>query len=290
MFAERLALAHTVLRQSLGDAVEEAELAERVFDGLWGMGMHGAQVHDLLLAAVRKGWCRRLPLRHLPAKLFSNLYYRNPYHAVKWLEANTDWIILQTDKSADLLGLPADLLRECQAGNSVYAIYGGQLAVVEPGLLVGEIYERCAASLSLPATWAAHVGDEDVFKDYRTKAGDVIEFCEDHKLAFESDPPNRLKKQKPEWHPARRELWFRGKLIKRFLQKAPNQEAVITEFDKEGWRRGIDNPLPLKVRMNPKSLSDTVFGLNQNHVNEGLIQFESDGTGRVLWKDLVREH
>jgi hypothetical protein len=224
----------------------------------------------------------------LPAKLSSNLYYRNPYHAVKWLEANTDWMILQADKSADLLGLPADVIRECKAGSSVYAIYDDQLAVVGPGLLVGEIYERCAASLSLPTMWAAHVGDEDVFRDYRSKAGDVIEFCEDHILTFESDP-RKPPKEKPKWHPVLRELWFRGKLIKRFLQKAQNQVPVITEFDKEGWRRGIDNPLPLKVRMNPKRLSDTMRGLNQNHKNEGLIRFECDGTGRVLWKDLGRE-
>ena len=58
----------------------------------------------------------------------------------------------------------------------MYAIYDGKLAVAEPGLPLGEIYERCVVPLGLPSAWSAHVGDDDVGADYRSCAGDVIEF------------------------------------------------------------------------------------------------------------------
>ena len=137
------------------------------------------RIRQFFADALSKGWCFHLPICRSSDDWCSILYYPNPYQAVKWLAANPDWVAQQAGCLPEMLGISEEVIDKCRTGTWVYAVYGGKLAVVEPGLLLAEIYERCAESLGLPATWAAHIGDEDVGEDYRTKAGDVIDFCEE---------------------------------------------------------------------------------------------------------------
>ncbi|MBX3439720.1 MAG: hypothetical protein KF861_19680, partial [Planctomycetaceae bacterium] len=47
----------------------------------------------------------------------------------------------------------------------------------------------------------------------------------------------------PIWDPVRHELTYSGRLVKRFKQHSPNQEAVLTAFAEEGWPSGVLDPL-----------------------------------------------
>ena len=175
------ALAHCFLAGAVSDGIEERRLAWWISDHLGDSGVQWSpqRVRDYLEIALQRGWCYRLPICRSSGRP-SNVYYRNPYHAIKWLDANPDWAVQEADRLPEVLGVSAEMIDQCRAGSSVYVGYGAKLAVLEPGLLLAGIHERCAASLGLPATWAAHLSDgEDVYGDYRAKAGDVIEFCED---------------------------------------------------------------------------------------------------------------
>lgn len=94
----------------------------------------------------------------------------------------------------------------------------------------------------------------------------------------------------PHWNPARRELTLGGMVIKRFRQRAGNQERVLMAFEEEGWPQKVLDPLPPNGETHPKRrLQDTVYHLNRHHINKGLIRFEMDGTGEaVLWREMVK--
>ncbi len=89
----------------------------------------------------------------------------------------------------------------------------------------------------------------------------------------------------PVWDVGRHELSFQGRVVKRFRQHSPNQEAVLTAFQEEGWPAGVYDPLSPLPNHDPKQrLRDTIKNLNR-HQNERLIQFAGDGSGeRVLWE------
>jgi hypothetical protein len=161
--------------------MEECHLVQRISDDFGDEGVlwRPRRVREFLEAALRNGWCQRLPICKSSGNKCSNLYYPDPYFAVRWLDANPDWVVPQAGGMSEALGASDEMVVECRAGTSVYAVYGGRLAIMKPGLSLPEIQERCALSLSLPTNWAAHVGSEDVYEDYRAQAGDVIKFCED---------------------------------------------------------------------------------------------------------------
>jgi len=96
--------------------------------------------------------------------------------------------------------------------------------------------------------------------------------------------PARLR---PCWDGERRELWLGRVLIKRFRGPASCQEAILAEFEKEGWRSRIDDPLPQLPGKNPKTrLHNAINALNRGHLAQ-LIKFHNDGHGTgVLWKRL----
>lgn len=278
-----LSLPRATLLGALAHAAEEAELIEKMIDGLGTVQVYwsNSQVREFLPRASSKGWCRKLSIVRSSDGSHSNLYYDNPYDAIKWLAANTGWTIPSESQLPDVLGVPAEVITKCHEGTSVYVKCGDQLAVVESGLLVGEIYDRCASSLELPESWAAHVGDEDVSEDYRSQPGDVIAFCEDFVITSKriepEPPPPRVK---PRWDGDRRELWLGDKLIKEFRRKGDNQVLILAAFEEEDWPAKIDDPLPPKGNMDPKRrLGDAVRRLNRHHKSEGLIEFECDGTG-----------
>lgn len=89
----------------------------------------------------------------------------------------------------------------------------------------------------------------------------------------------------PVWDAGRHQLTFQGQVVKRFRQHSPNQEAVLTAFQEEGWPAGVYDPLSPLPNHDPKQrLRDTIKNLNRHQVRR-LIQFAGDGSGeRVLWE------
>jgi hypothetical protein len=92
----------------------------------------------------------------------------------------------------------------------------------------------------------------------------------------------------PRWDGCRRELWWGGRLVKRFRQPAPNQEALLAAFEELGWPEWMDDPLPREKGIDPQErLHDTVKGLNR-HQRQRLLHFCGDGTGQRIGWCLVR--
>ncbi|MEI8375715.1 MAG: hypothetical protein WCJ35_23075 [Planctomycetota bacterium] len=93
----------------------------------------------------------------------------------------------------------------------------------------------------------------------------------------------------PSWDGESRIFLVGEYLIKRFRVPSPNQEAVLSAFQEEGWPTVIDDPLPPVPDTPPKQrLRDTIKGLNLRQATR-MIHFRGDGTGqRVLW-ELVDE-
>ncbi|MEO1615005.1 MAG: hypothetical protein AAFV88_04095 [Planctomycetota bacterium] len=91
---------------------------------------------------------------------------------------------------------------------------------------------------------------------------------------------------KPIWNRDRRELMYRGKLVKRFRLPSPNQELVLLSFQEDGWPSRIDDPLPPVFEKDVKRrLRDTINSLNRYQKSTGL-RFAGDGTGEgVIWED-----
>jgi hypothetical protein len=91
----------------------------------------------------------------------------------------------------------------------------------------------------------------------------------------------------PVWDGALRELHWRGRLVKRFNQRAPNQEMILAAFEEEGWPPHIDDPLPQVPGIDAKQrLHDAIKNLNR-HQTHRLLRFSGDGTGEgVRWGPL----
>ena len=89
----------------------------------------------------------------------------------------------------------------------------------------------------------------------------------------------------PVWHPERRELRVKGRLVKRFRWPAVNQEAILAAFEEEAWPPRIDDPLPPQPGQDPKRrLHDTIKHLNRNQ-KRCQIHFRGDGSGEgIVWE------
>src|SRR5207248_4492440 len=87
---------------------------------------------------------------------------------------------------------------------------------------------------------------------------------------------------KPRWDRERRELWYAGKICKRFRQPSDNQQHLLDAFEEAGWPARMENPLvPDGTGNDHQRLADTVRRMNGNTA----IEFERDGTSEaVLWK------
>jgi hypothetical protein len=88
----------------------------------------------------------------------------------------------------------------------------------------------------------------------------------------------------PYWDTERRELWFRGRLVKRFRGKGGCQEKVLAAFEEEHWCPRIDNPLPGGDEEAAR-LHDAIKRLNRHQVHR-LLRFRGDGTAEgVIWEE-----
>jgi hypothetical protein len=92
----------------------------------------------------------------------------------------------------------------------------------------------------------------------------------------------------PDWDAIRRELWFQGRLVKRFRLPAPNQESILMAFQEHGWPTRIVDPLPrLPSPLAQGRLRNTIGALNRSQIHE-LLRFHGDGTGEgVLWEAIA---
>jgi hypothetical protein len=92
---------------------------------------------------------------------------------------------------------------------------------------------------------------------------------------------------RPEWDATRRELLYKGQIIKRYRVPAPNQETVLSAFQEENWPQYIDDPIPPSDHQDAKyRLQHTIKTLNRNQLNP-LIRFHGNGNGlQVYWKEI----
>lgn len=90
---------------------------------------------------------------------------------------------------------------------------------------------------------------------------------------------------KPHWNRDRRELTFRGQLVKCYRVPSPNQELILSVFQEEEWPEFIDDPLPPHDNLEPhRRLQATVKSLNR-HQNDRLIRFRGNAS-RIFWKPI----
>jgi hypothetical protein len=69
---------------------------------------------------------------------------------------------------------------------------------------------------------------------------------------------------RPSWNASRRELRYRGVIVKRFTRSAENQELLLTAFEEANWQLKIDDPLPPRGKVRQKDrLRATVKNLNR---------------------------
>jgi hypothetical protein len=93
----------------------------------------------------------------------------------------------------------------------------------------------------------------------------------------------RARSARPHWDGDRRHLWYKGSLVKQFRGRPSTQELILAVFEEEGWPPRIDDPLPPKGDLDPKTrLRNTIARLNRAQRN-ALLWFEADGRGGVLW-------
>lgn len=91
--------------------------------------------------------------------------------------------------------------------------------------------------------------------------------------------------QPPQWDLDRQELWYSGRLIKRYRIPSPNQIAILSAFEEDEWPPRIDDPLPQHNEIDPRRrLNDTIRNLNRSRISP-LIRFSGDGSGQgILWE------
>jgi hypothetical protein len=90
---------------------------------------------------------------------------------------------------------------------------------------------------------------------------------------------------KPRWDSTLRELSLDGLVVKRFRIPAQNQEMILGAFQEDDWSECIDDPLPVKGDIDPRTrLHDAINRLNRCQTNP-LLCFHGNGSGTgVRWK------
>jgi hypothetical protein len=110
---------------------------------------------------------------------------------------------------------------------------------------------------------------------------------EDDPIALPHGGNVRVPALLPTWDSERRELWLGSVMVKQLRLYSPNQVAILTAFEEDGWPPRIDDPLPPQRDLEPKRrLHDTLRSLNRNQGNN-LIRFIGDGTGEGICWTLV---
>lgn len=83
----------------------------------------------------------------------------------------------------------------------------------------------------------------------------------------------------PTWDGKHHELRLGRVVVKRFRGPAPNQEAILETFERQGWPHAIPDPLPRNASTAAaKRVHDAIYRLNHNQLCP-LIRFRGDGQG-----------
>src|SRR5262245_36564967 len=89
----------------------------------------------------------------------------------------------------------------------------------------------------------------------------------------------------PVYDKDRRELWFKGRLVKRLRQPAKNVELILLAFQELGWPPAIDDPLPGDVDVDRQErLHDTLRRLNARQQDATIIFWRNGSGSRILWQ------
>lgn len=97
-------------------------------------------------------------------------------------------------------------------------------------------------------------------------------------------PKPSWRRDVPRYDVETRELWYRGRFLKRYLRSAPNQIAILRAFEEEGWPFAIYDPIPQGSGDSVERLHDAVKNLNWNFAGQGLrFHTSHDGQG-VRWE------
>lgn len=109
-------------------------------------------------------------------------------------------------------------------------------------------------------------------------------------LSLNIRTPNGEPNPRPRWDEARRQLCVGDRVVKYFRQPAPNQEAILSAFEEEGWPPRIDDPLSPRPDRDPRQhLRDTIVNLNRYQRNR-VLRFFGDGRGEgVCWEVVALE-
>jgi hypothetical protein len=102
--------------------------------------------------------------------------------------------------------------------------------------------------------------------------------------ASEANSNNLRASDRPRWDAQRRQLRFKGQLVKAYRVPAPKQEAILAAFERAGWPHCIADPLDEAREQPPKQrLPNTIRALNRCQSRPSL-RFHGDGTGsRICW-------
>jgi hypothetical protein len=87
----------------------------------------------------------------------------------------------------------------------------------------------------------------------------------------------------PCWDSSKRELWWRGRCVKRFQREGGNQRLLLAAFQAQCWAARIEDPFPARTGVNPKKrLRETIKSLNRG---QAALRFRGDGSSRgVRWE------
>jgi hypothetical protein len=91
----------------------------------------------------------------------------------------------------------------------------------------------------------------------------------------------------PVWNPQTAELWFRGRLVKRFRNAASNQRAILDAFQDRAWPERVTDPLPWPERKGIKlkaRLHDAIKNLNRDQKVRWLHFYGTDAGRGVGWR------
>jgi hypothetical protein len=103
------------------------------------------------------------------------------------------------------------------------------------------------------------------------------------RLCEVSDDSSSKPTKTPRWQPETGELWYDGKILKKFPERAKNQRRILDEFEGQDWPREINDPLlprDLEVEKLRERLKDTIKSLN-----EGLAK-KANGASPIQFKPI----
>jgi hypothetical protein len=145
--------------------------------------------------------------------------------------------------------------------------YPGYLFLTE---LRGHVDRLCAVELAV--------------EFWRTFPDSNLNKVQDLLLAMRwlDDRLRKVEADKPDWSKGKKELRYKGRLVKRFRNTAKNQFLVLDSFSEQGWRDTIDDPLPRGGKKEVDAVGrvqETAKALNDGMEADSPIRFSTNGSG-----------